>query len=118
MRGLVIDFARRRRALKRGSEFCFVAETEHASAVADDATQALDSEALERLADALTELAALEPALAELVDLHVFCGFGFAEIASLRKISERTVQRDWRKVRLLLRHLITESEVGPAPPLA
>jgi RNA polymerase sigma factor (TIGR02999 family) len=109
MRGLVIDFARRRRALKRGSEFCLVSETDHAGVIAENSDQALDSVALERLSDALTELATLEPALAELVDLHVFCGFGLSEIASQRSVSERTVQRDWRKVRLLLRHLIIDT---------
>jgi DNA-directed RNA polymerase specialized sigma24 family protein len=44
----------------------------------------------------------LEPELAELVDLHFFCGYAFAEIAELRGVSERTVQRDWRKARMLL----------------
>ena len=45
------------------------------------------------ISDALDELALVEPELAELVDLKFFCGFSFAEIASLRKLSERTVQR-------------------------
>ena len=55
-----------------------------------------------RLGDALDELAALQPALAEVVDLHFFCGFTFAEVAELRGVSERTVQRDWEKARLYL----------------
>jgi DNA-directed RNA polymerase specialized sigma24 family protein len=40
--------------------------------------------------------------LAELVDLHFFCGLSFVEIAALRGVSDRTVQRDWHKARLLL----------------
>jgi DNA-directed RNA polymerase specialized sigma24 family protein len=44
----------------------------------------------------------LDPELAELVDLKFFCGFSFAEIAALRAVSERTVQRDWAKARVLL----------------
>jgi DNA-directed RNA polymerase specialized sigma24 family protein len=43
-----------------------------------------------------------EPALAEIVDLKFFCGLSFAEIAALRGVSERTVQRDWSKARLFL----------------
>ena len=42
------------------------------------------------------------PALAELVDLKFFCGFSFGEIAALRGVSERTVQRDWAKARMVL----------------
>jgi DNA-directed RNA polymerase specialized sigma24 family protein len=38
-----------------------------------------------------------------------FCGFSFAEIAKLRGISERTVQRDWQKVRLLLYQKLNEA---------
>ena len=66
---------------------------------------------LEELGDALDRLATLEPRLAELVDLHFFCGFTFAEIADARGISTRTVHRDWRKARLLLQHvLLSDSE--------
>jgi DNA-directed RNA polymerase specialized sigma24 family protein len=56
----------------------------------------------DRIGDAMDELSAVEPALADLVDLHFFCGYTFAEIATMRGVSERTVQRDWRKARLLL----------------
>jgi DNA-directed RNA polymerase specialized sigma24 family protein len=57
---------------------------------------------LGRLSDALDEIAGLDPRLAELVDLKYFCGFSFAEIARFRAVSERTVQRDWEKARLVL----------------
>ncbi len=97
MRGLVIDYARRRRAKKRGREFeITLAEDEGGRAGIESA------EELGRLSEALDELAGLDPALAELVDLHFFCGFSFGEIASIRGVSERTVQRDWRKARILL----------------
>jgi len=106
MRGLVIDYARRRRAQKRGRQFeITLAGNEPAS---DEAMRT--AEELERLGDALNELATLEPALAELVDLHFFCGFSFAEIGTFRGVSERTVQRDWRKARLLLHRTLIENE--------
>ncbi|MDQ2931168.1 MAG: ECF-type sigma factor [Gemmatimonadota bacterium] len=98
MRGLVIDYTRRRRAKKRGRELEITLEGNEV-APQDSGDEALE---LERLGDALDELAALEPSLAELVDMHFFCGFTFAEIAALREVSARTVQRDWRKARLLL----------------
>jgi RNA polymerase sigma factor (TIGR02999 family) len=106
MRGLVVDYARRRRAAKRGRELeITLVEDEPPS------REMLQSaEDLARLGDALDELAELEPALAELVDLHFFCGFSFAEIAALRGASERTVQRDWRKARLLLHRTLVDEE--------
>ena len=106
MRGLVIDYARRRGARKRGRELEITLVDDAMGAPHDDAARVADE--LVRLGDALAELAGLEPALAELVDLHFFCGFTFAEIATLRQVSERTVQRDWRKARLLLHHTLAE----------
>lgn len=110
MRGLIIDYARSRRAKKRGRQFqiTLTAETESSSG------PALDNETdLEQLGDALDELTELEPALAELVDLHFFCGFSFAEIATMRDVSERTVQRDWRKARLLLHDALHDELASP-----
>ncbi len=99
MRGLVVDYARRRRAAKRGGAFEILSlATDDASA---DAPGHVDVEAL---AQALEALGEADPALAELVDLHFFSGFSLIEIAELRGISRRTVQRDWRKARLLLAH--------------
>lgn len=98
MRGLIIDFARRQQALKRGAGFEI---TQLNTEIID---QPVADRQLERLSSALDELARLEPRLAELVDLKYFCGFSFAEIASMRGISERTVQRDWEKARLVLFH--------------
>jgi RNA polymerase sigma factor (TIGR02999 family) len=102
MRGLIVDYARERKAQKRGGEFHITsldtAHAEEAGAVAADD--------LQPLAGALDELAAVEPALAELVELKFFCGFALGEIASMRGVSERTVQRDWNKARLFLRHVM------------
>ena len=61
-----------------------------------------------RLGDALDELLGTDAALAELVELKFFCGFSFAEIAAMRGVSERTVQRDWQKARLLLHHALSD----------
>jgi RNA polymerase sigma factor (TIGR02999 family) len=104
MRGLVIDYTRRRRARKRGRELEITLATEEVQG-----PEALsDAKELEQLGDALDELATLEPGLAELVDMHFFCGFTFGEISSLRGVSDRTVQRDWRKARLLLHRTLLD----------
>ena len=104
MRAQVIDRVRARGALKRGGGL-------HVTAL--DTQVAEDVAEPEQLADigaALDELAALEPELANVVDLKFFCGFGMAEIASLQGVSERTVQRRWEKARLLLFRAMSDSE--------
>ena len=103
MRGLVIDYARRRRARKRGRELEITLDGDELPA--EEALRT--ARELEELGDALDELASVDSALAELVDLHFFCGFPFTEIAALRGVSERTIQRDWRKARLLLHRSLT-----------
>jgi DNA-directed RNA polymerase specialized sigma24 family protein len=58
---------------------------------------------------ALETLSGIDADLARLVDLHFFAGFSFGELAELRGVSERTVQRDWRKARLLLHRTLQAS---------
>jgi RNA polymerase sigma factor (TIGR02999 family) len=102
MRGLIIDYVRERRALKRGGAF-------HLTTLdADKADAAQPDDDLAPLGEALDTLAQAEPALAELVDLKFFCGLNFAEIAAMRGVSERTVQRDWSKARLFLHQVLRE----------
>ena len=96
MRGLVINYVRSRQVQKRGGELTFVELDEARAAAPGQAGE------LEALGVALDELATLQPDLAELVDLKFFCGFSFAEVAGMRGVSERTIQRDWAKARLLL----------------
>ena len=103
MRGLVIDYVRRRYAQKRGGSFEL---TSLQTTVADRITNAKE---LERISDALDELSGVDPALAEVVDLKFFCGFSFAEIAAMRGVSERTVQRHWEKARLYLYQAIGDA---------
>jgi RNA polymerase sigma factor (TIGR02999 family) len=84
MRGLIIDYSRRRQAQKRGGGF------EITSLDGKEVASAADAAELARIGDALDELAAIDPPLAEVVDLKFFCGFSFAEIAAMRSVSERT----------------------------
>jgi len=62
-----------------------------------------------RINDALDELAEIEPELAEVIELKFFCGLSFAEIAALRGVSERTIQRHWEKGRLYLHQAVAEA---------
>lgn len=110
MRGLLIDYIRARRAEKRGGEITFVAVSDRtlgAPAV---------TSSIERLGHALDELGQLDPALAELVDLKFFCGFSFSEIAAMRGVSSRTVERDWAKARVLLHDALQGDMLSGSEP--
>jgi RNA polymerase sigma factor (TIGR02999 family) len=96
MRGLIIDHARNRSAIKRGGEFEITSLENH------DVKNPVDAKELSAIGDALDQLAKVEPELAELVDLKFFCGLSFSEIGALRNLSERTVQRRWEKARIYL----------------
>jgi RNA polymerase sigma factor (TIGR02999 family) len=100
MRGLVIDYSRRRQAQKRGGGFEITSLEDDAVAPGPDARE------LARIGDALDELAAFDPLLAQVVDLRFFCGFSFAEIAAMRGVSERTVQRHWERARICLHRML------------
>jgi RNA polymerase sigma factor (TIGR02999 family) len=96
MRGLIIDFVRERRALKRGSEF-------HITQLPTEVAEAVPEERdLVQLSEAIDVLAARDPRLAQVVDLKYFCGYSFEEIAALHGVSVRTVLRDWEKARTVL----------------
>jgi RNA polymerase sigma factor (TIGR02999 family) len=96
MRGLIIDYVRSRRAIKRGGEF------QISSLDTDVADRPVDDRELCRISDALDELAGVDPQLVQVVDLKFFCGFSFTEIAAMWGQSDRTVQRLWEKARIYL----------------
>ena len=96
MRTLIIDHARERQAQKRGGLF------EITSIETKEIENPVDASEVARIGDALDELGKIEPVLAEIVDLKFFCGLSFTEIAALRSVSERTIQRNWERARLYL----------------
>ncbi len=114
MRGLVIDYARRGRARKRGRHLQITLDADAEVCASNIGI----GEELATLGDALSELSALDASLAELVDLHFFCGFSFVEIAALRGVSDRTVQRDWRKARIVLHRSLSgvDADSGSQSP--
>jgi len=100
MRGLILNYLRDRKAQKRGGQFEITSlNTELPIAEVEDFDSA-------RMNEALEELARVDPRLAECVDLKFFCGFPLADIARMRGIAERTVQRDWEKARIFLHQFL------------
>lgn len=96
MRQVLVDFARRRNAEKRGGDFQMVSlgQSEAAVEIELDEIIALD--------DALDRLDAVDSRLRQIVELRFFGGVPQEEIARMLGVSTRTVERDWVKARLVL----------------
>jgi RNA polymerase sigma factor (TIGR02999 family) len=97
MRSVIVDFARKRQAERRGGDLFFVTLT---GTLAERPTAAADD--IVRVHEALDELAHIDARLAQVVEMRYFAGLTEAQIAQALSISERTVRRDWEKARLLL----------------
>jgi RNA polymerase sigma factor (TIGR02999 family) len=95
MRQIVIDHARARMTDKRGAGQHVVT----LDAAADIADPAFGPDALLRLDRVLTDLAREEPRLAELVEQRFFAGLSVSDIALMQSVSERTLNRDWRRAK-------------------
>jgi RNA polymerase sigma factor (TIGR02999 family) len=96
MRRILVDSARRKRRLKRGSGAAREALDESnliAPAVPDD---------LLALDEALSELAAVDSRAAELVNLRYFAGFTIPEAAEILGVSPRTADFLWAYARAWL----------------
>ena len=106
MRGLIIDYARNRQALKRGAGF------EITSLPTEVSEPESDADNLQRLSDAIERLSDIGPRLAQVVDLKYFGGFSFIEIAAMWGVSARTVQRDWEKARLFLHRSLSQPDIS------
>lgn len=99
MRNVIIDAAREHLAEKHGGG------APHVTLSGTDAMQIADthaSEELMRVHEALAELEALDPELAQVVEMRYFGGYSEIEIAELQGVTDRTVRRRWDKARAWL----------------
>ena len=96
MRGIVVDQARSRSALKRGGDNTLVALDDSVSASGASPEQVL---AIDQAIDALE---AVDPKLAKVTEMRVFGGLTLEECAIVLDSSERSISRIWRKARALL----------------
>lgn len=96
MRQVLVDFARRRSAAKRGGEL------ERVSLRDSDSALELELDEILALDAALEQLDLLDPRLRKVVELRFFGGVPEQDIARMLDVSPRTVERDWLKARLFL----------------
>jgi len=99
MRRILVDHARRRRALRRGgpAEKVALDERRHGAAAGTDEVDVIALDA------ALNELAKLDQSQARIVELRFFAGLGPSEIAEAMGVSRATVHREWTMAKAWLR---------------
>jgi RNA polymerase sigma factor (TIGR02999 family) len=96
MRQILVDYARRHRAAKRGADVRRVSVTD---AAATAPTADLDVLALD---EALHSLTNIDPRQSRVVELRFFAGLSLDEIAKVLDVGPATVQRDWTAARAWL----------------
>jgi RNA polymerase sigma factor (TIGR02999 family) len=95
MRRILVDHARRRRALKRGSGLrVTLTDGLEVAGLPDTNLEALDT--------ALDELARLDPRQSRVVELRYFGGLSIEETATAMELSPATVKREWTMARAWL----------------
>jgi RNA polymerase sigma factor (TIGR02999 family) len=102
MRQVLVEYARRRGAAKRGGRIRPVALEEGLVSVEERA------EALLAVDEALTRLAQHDPAMAQVVECRFFAGLSEEETAEALGVGLRTVQRQWRRAKAWLYQELTE----------
>lgn len=96
MRQILVDYARRRRASKRGRGVCMLTLDD---AVALPRRKDVDVVAVD---DALNALAEIDPRQSRVVELRFFAGLSLEETSEAMGIGTATVQRDWTAARAWL----------------
>jgi RNA polymerase sigma factor (TIGR02999 family) len=109
MRFVLVDHARRASAQKRDGVMQTLTVTGGALADGGGESGAADVLALDQ---ALQRLSALDARLAQVVEWRFFGGLSEPEIASELGLTERTVQRDWRRARAFLHRELAEAGVA------
>lgn len=104
MRNILIDYARRHTAQKRGGDSPHVS-LEEVNVAGDQMTADL----FLSLNEALNQLQELDERLVKVVECRFFGGMKEKEIAELMDVSPRTIRRDWRKAKGWLARALDEN---------
>jgi len=102
MRQILVDYARRHRASKRGSGLCTL--------TLDDVDALSQRKEMDVIAidDALHALAEIDPRQSRVVELRFFAGLSLQETSEVMGIATATVQRDWTAARAWLYREISQ----------
>jgi RNA polymerase sigma-70 factor, ECF subfamily len=106
MRHALIDHARRKKSKGREKILYFAPDEAFFRDLPAEAEERPDRLVL--IEEALAKLASKDPRLADCIQQFYFLGYSVREMAALSDVSEKTVDRDLKKARILLRKLIEE----------
>lgn len=114
MRRVLIDYARRHQAARRGGDRRVVAVEilEHGSTSDISITERAAS--LIALDDALQDLHRIDQRLARVVECRFFAGLNESETAEALGVSQRTVSRDWQMARAWLHEALGDDATARA----
>jgi len=101
MRSVIVDIARARLAERRGGD---AQSMTLATDLAHDLAR--HEQGIVQVHDALHELEQADARAAQMVEMRYFGGYSDREIAETLGVTERTVQRDWEKAKMLLRVML------------
>jgi RNA polymerase sigma factor (TIGR02999 family) len=101
MRSVIVDTARARSAERRGGD---AQKLTLSTDLVRDLPQ--DEEGIVQVHEALLELEQADARAAQMVEMRYFGGYSDKEIADALDLTERTVQRDWEKAKMLLRVIL------------
>jgi RNA polymerase sigma factor (TIGR02999 family) len=103
MRRILVERSRRKRRIKRGSEWERV-DLEHL-----DVAITTDDDTLLAVNEALDKLAAIDPLGAKLIELRFFAGLSNVDAAKVLGLAERTAKRTWAYARAWLHEELKKS---------
>jgi len=117
MRRILVDYARRRGALRRGQGVVRISlsdtqaglEIENAQALAAFEDESVDMLAIDA---ALTRLEKIDPAQSRIIELRFFGGLTVEETATVVGTSPATVKREWAMARAWLRRELNSMRDG------
>ena len=106
MRAIIVDYARRRGARKRGGGMTRLSFDD------PDLPVEAQADAIVMIDDALTQLSDLNDRLSRVVECRFFGGMSIEETAAALNVTDRTVRRDWIKAKAWLYGALSEEPAG------
>lgn len=106
IRRILVDHARKRQTARRGGDFLKVSLDQSLGIPIERAPEIV------ALDDALRSLESYDERSSRVVELHIFGGLKFSEIAATLGVAQATVYRDWELARLWLKRELYSEELS------
>ena len=97
MREVLLDYARRSRAAKRGGADARQVDLDEQFPIASDKLEEVIA-----IDEALERLALIDPRQSRIVELRFFAGLNVEEAAEVMGVSPKTIKREWRSAKAWL----------------